>query len=116
MRLAHFGPGIIRNILDKRDGYKSGSRKKIYDLISEHASHASYPGFSLVTNAQNLGQVGPFFDDNKFAAWLQELTMRLSHAALILVSNHEGEDRKLLVTRAYYLDAVNAWTRKYFKT
>jgi hypothetical protein len=116
VRLAHFGPGIIRNMLDKRDGYKTGARKAIYDLISEHASHASYPGFSLVTDAQNLGQVGPFFDDNKLAAWLQELTLRLSHAALILVSNHEGEDRKLLVTRAHYLDAMNAWTRKYFKT
>jgi hypothetical protein len=45
-RIAHFGPGIIRNALDKRDGFTSGERKRIYDLLSEHASHASYPGFS----------------------------------------------------------------------
>jgi hypothetical protein len=42
-RIAHFGPGIIRNALDKRDGFSSGARKKIYDLLSELASHASYP-------------------------------------------------------------------------
>ena len=42
-RIAHFGPGSIRNALDKRDGYTTGGRKQIYDLISEYASHASYP-------------------------------------------------------------------------
>src|SRR6267378_2838316 len=34
-RISHFGPGFIRNALDKRDGYTSGKRKEIYDLISE---------------------------------------------------------------------------------
>jgi hypothetical protein len=50
--------------------YSSGARKKIYDLLSEHASHASYPGFSLVMNAQNLGEIGPFFDEKKLGVWL----------------------------------------------
>jgi hypothetical protein len=36
-RIAHFGPGVIRTALDKRDGYTSGARKAIYDLISEAA-------------------------------------------------------------------------------
>jgi hypothetical protein len=112
-RIVHFGPGIIRNALDKRDGYSSGERKRVYDLLSEHASHVSYPGFSLVMNAQNLGEVGPFFDDKKLAICVTELATRLSHAAVILVSNHEGEDIKLLITRAHYLDAVNAWCAKY---
>jgi len=68
----------------------------------------------FVMNAQNVGQVGPFVDEKKLAIWLQELAIRLSHAAVILVSNHEGKDRKLLIARAHYLDAVNTWTTKYF--
>ena len=40
--LAQFGANAVRNALDKRDGYTSGGRKKIYDQISELASHASY--------------------------------------------------------------------------
>ena len=56
----------------------------------------------------------PFVDEKKLAIWLQELAIRLSHAAVILVSNHEGKDRKLLIARAHYLDAVNTWTTKYF--
>ena len=33
-RISHFGPGIIRNALDKRDGHMSGERKRIlrFDL------------------------------------------------------------------------------------
>ena len=50
-----FGPGKIRNALDKRDGYTSLERKRIYDLLSEAASHASSVGFALVLNAENLG-------------------------------------------------------------
>jgi hypothetical protein len=94
--------------------YTSRERGRVYGLLSEAASHASYTGFSLLTNEENLGEVGPFFNDKKLTAWLTELVMRLMHAAVILASNHEGEDRALLVTRLHYLNSVNTWTAKYF--
>jgi hypothetical protein len=76
-RIAHFGPGAIRNALDKRDGYTGGGRKQIYDLISEYASHASYSGITLTTSGPaKLAQVGPFYDQQKLSMWL----MRVSHA------------------------------------
>jgi hypothetical protein len=113
-RISHFGPGIIRNALDKRDGYTSGKRKEIYDLISELASHASYSGITLTTTGPaNMAQVGPFFDEKKLATWLQEMAMRLSHAAVVLASNSEGIDTKLLMTRKYYLEVANKWWLKY---
>jgi hypothetical protein len=113
-RMSHFGPGFIRNALDKRDGYTSGERKRIYDLISELASHASYSGISLTTTGPaNMAQVGPFFEEKKLAIWLYELAMRLSHAAVVLVSNPEGIDMKLLMTRKHYLEVVNKWWWKY---
>jgi hypothetical protein len=113
-RISQFGPGFIRNALDKRDGYTSGARKKIYDLISELASHASYSGISLTTTGPaNMAQVGPFFDEKKLSTWLGELAMRLSHAAVVLLSNPEGGDTKLLMTRKHYLDVVNKWWSKY---
>jgi hypothetical protein len=112
-RISAFGPGIIRTALDKRDGH-AGGRKKIYDLISELASHASYPGIALTaTGSANMVQVGPFFDEKKVDVWLQEIAMRLSHAAVILVSNPEGRDPQLLATRAHYVDVANRWWSKY---
>jgi hypothetical protein len=113
-RIAEFGPGAIRSALDKRDGYTSGKRKQIYDLISEFASHATYSGVALTASGPaNLVQVGPFFDEEKLGSWVQEMAMRLSHAAIILVTNAEGTDVALLRARAHYLDIVNAWWSKY---
>jgi hypothetical protein len=113
-RMSHFGPGFIRNALDKRDGYTSGERKRIYDLFSEAASHASYSGISLTTTGPaNMAQVGPFFDEKKLTVWLNEMAMRLSHAAIVLLSNPEGSDMELLTTRKHYLEVVNKWWSKY---
>jgi hypothetical protein len=115
-RITKFGPGIIRNELDKRDGYTSGQRKKIYDLISELASHASYPGFQLVMNQDSLGEIGPFYSEKILKAWVSELAVRLGHAAIILLSNTEGQDMRLLLTRAHYLRVMDGWRAKYLKS
>jgi hypothetical protein len=113
-RMSHFGPGRIRTVLDKRDGYTSGERKRKYDVISEHASHASYPGISLTTTGPaNLAQVGPFFDEKKLASWLGETTMHLSLAALVLLPDSDGSDMKLLATCAHYVEVCNKWWPKY---
>jgi hypothetical protein len=112
-RISQFGPGVVRTALDKRDGYTTGARKKIYDTISEYASHASYRRIQLTANKDNLVEVGPFFDEKKLTAWLQEMAMRLGHAALILPSKSEGNDVLLLATRARYLGVINTWKDKY---
>ena len=113
-RISHFGPQLNPNALDKRDGYTSGERKRIYDLISELASHASYRGISLITmGPDNMAQVGPFFDEKKLATWLKEMAIRLSHAAVVLVSNPEGSDMTLQITRKHYLEVVDKWWSKY---
>lgn len=42
-RIAHFGPGAIRNALDKRDGFSSGARKKnLRSLIRKGVSRLIY--------------------------------------------------------------------------
>jgi hypothetical protein len=113
-RMTHFGPGRIRTALDKRDGYTSGERKRIYDLISEYATHASYPGVTLTTTGPaNMAQVGPFFDEQKLRSWLGEMALRLSPAALVLLPHPDGSDMKLLATSAHYLEVCNKWWSKY---
>jgi len=113
-RIPHFGAGVIRNALDKRDGYTSGERKRIYDVISELASHASYQGISLTTTGpDNMAQVGPFFDDKKLASWLGEMAMRLSLAAMVLLPNPSGRDMNFLMAQRHYLKVVNTWWSKY---
>ena len=112
-QLTDFGPRRIRDALDKRDGYTAGMRKSTYDLISEHASHATYRGFQMASQG-GLGKLGPFMDEAKLQAWLEEMAKRFGHAAIVLLSDFEGVDPRLDATRAHYLAAVNAWGAKYY--
>jgi hypothetical protein len=61
----------------------------------------------------NLVQVGPFFEENKLKVWMNEMAIRLSHAAIVLTSNPEGIDLQLLNTRTHYLEVCNEWWSKY---
>jgi hypothetical protein len=112
-RLTEFSSRRIREEPDKRDGYKENARKFVYDLISENASHASYRGFHLTTQG-GLGQIGPFLDEVKLQAWLEEMAKRFGHAAVILVSGYEGMDHRLDLTRQHFLRATNDWGKKYY--
>jgi hypothetical protein len=84
-RMTEFRPGRIREQLDRRDGYKEGARKAIYDLISENASHATY-----------------------------RMAKRFGHAAIVLLSDFEGFDPKLELTRMRYLKVMKEWGQKYY--
>ena len=105
-RAREFSPMKIRDELDKRSGYVEGARKAAYDLISENASHATYRGFHL--------KIGPFIDELKLQAWLEEMAKRFGHAAIVLLSDFEGQDHKLDLTRNHYLIVMNEWGRKYY--
>jgi hypothetical protein len=112
-RKTYFSAHRIRDVLDERDGYTSGARKKIYDTISELATHASYPGVSLTTTgAARMAQVGPFFDEMKLRVWLGETTMRLTPAALRLLPE-DGSDVALLITLDHYMKVHQKWWSKY---
>jgi hypothetical protein len=108
-----FSPMRIREVLDKRDGYTSQQRKKIYDLISQYASHVTYRGFQMTAQG-GLGQIGPFIDEAKLQAWLEEMAKRFGHAAICLLSDFEGQDHRLDLTRKHYLEVMNAWGRNYY--
>jgi hypothetical protein len=112
-RLTDFSPRKIREELDKRDGFKENARKFAYDLISENASHATYRGFHLTTQG-GLGQIGPFVDELKLQAWLEEMAKRLGHGAVVLLADYEGVDHPLDLTRRHYLQAMNGWGQKYY--
>lgn len=112
-RLLDFSPRRVREALDKRDGYTGNARKAAYDLISENASHATYQGFHLTTQ-NGLGRIGPFLDEEKLQAWLEEMAKRFGHAAVVLLSDFEGIDPRLDATRAHYLWVINEWGKRHY--
>jgi hypothetical protein len=61
----------IREALDTRDRYTSQARKQFSDQVSQFASHVTYRGFQMTAQG-GLGQIGPFIDEAKLQAWLEE--------------------------------------------
>ena len=108
-----FGPSAIRKALDKRDSFKEGRRKQIYDLISHHATHATPSGFRLTVKDQ-LGEIGPFYSEANFEAWAQELVKVVANAGVVLGTMFHKLAPELTITQVAYLDHLNAWKKKYF--
>jgi hypothetical protein len=108
-----FGPNAVRNALDKRDGFKEGKRKEIYDLISHHATHATPSGFKLTVTNQ-LGTIGPFYSEDNFEAWVQELVKVMSGSGVVFGKMFQKLDPELTLTKAAYLEHLSGWKKKYF--
>jgi hypothetical protein len=108
-----FGPNSIRQALDKRDGFTTEKRKAIYDLISHYATHATQSGFRL-TSKNDLGEIGPFYREDNFEAWAQELVKVMANAGVVFGSMFHELDPNLTVTKAVYLGHLSRWKQKYF--
>lgn len=111
---SEFGPGAIRTALDKRDGLTEGKRKQIYDLISSHATHATYRGFKLTTRNM-LGEIGPFFSEVNLLAWMQELAKMLTHGAVIYSSHFRDVALPLLHVEEKFFEDLDGWKKKYLE-
>jgi hypothetical protein len=108
-----FGPYVIRDALDKRDGFAKKGRGEVYARLSMYASHATYRGFSLTTK-DNLGEVGPFVTEKHLKAWLEEIMKLLGHGALVYACHFEEVHPNLEAVKEQFFDKMRAWQAKYF--
>jgi hypothetical protein len=106
-----FAPVHIREALDARDGNKEQKRRKVYSLLSTYASHATYAGFTM-TMKDGEGQLGPFVDERKLKAWLQELALRLLPAAEIFGRHFPTAPAAVLSLYRSYAHQVIEWAEK----
>lgn len=81
---SEFLPSQLYSKLDKRDQFTGEERKRQYQLFCEHAAHATYSGFKLLTNDANQVETGFFFNEVKLLNGMAELAKRYSVAVLAL--------------------------------
>ena len=107
-----FKPVIIREALDKRDGFKGKKRMKAYQLLCEFAAHPTYPGFQMVS-PKGLGKLGPFFDKKYLKATIEELSLRVPLFVIIYLNHFRKLPTEFLKARADYLIHLKDWAQKY---
>jgi hypothetical protein len=109
-----FGPAAVRAALDARDGFVEKKRKKLYDLISHYATHATPAGFGMVIK-DDLGEIGPFYRPEMFTAWMQEAVKMICNSGVVFGHHFQDVDLKILGTKAKYIADLNNWRRKYLE-
>jgi hypothetical protein len=79
-RWSKFRPSIVRQALDKRDGFNMGRRKAAYDLLTELAGHPTPQGVIMLKPQGLDAHIGPFFDETALLAVLSELAKHVGQA------------------------------------
>jgi len=99
-----FGPYVIRDALDKRDGFKVKMRGEVYERLSAYASHPTYQGFKLTNKEKNMGEIGPFVTEKLLTAWLEEMVKHLGYGALVYAGHFENVAADLEAVKKQYCD------------
>jgi hypothetical protein len=111
-RLRKYAPVKVRTILDERDGNSEKKREKIYKLLSTHAAHPSPNGFSLIS-PNSLTFVGPFPDQEKLCATLQELARHVYSTGHILLAANRFETVEVQNLLTSLSTGLSSWRAKY---
>lgn len=107
-RKRRFGPVVIRDALDKRDGLEGKKREEAYRLLSNYAAHPTHAGFKLFS-PKWMSKIGPFFDETYLKALLQELTKRLPASAEAYVRSFHRLAPEIENARRQFLHRLNKW-------
>lgn len=81
-----FSPVAVRDLLDKRDGFKEKKRAARYQQYCKYASHMTYAGFTLIANDAKQIELGPFYNERKLLNCTHDIAMHYSFAVMTLLS------------------------------
>lgn len=90
-----FDPVKVRIALDERDGDTTKKREAEYTKLSELASHLTPRGFSMTTRGK-FAEFGPFIDELRLKAWLQEMVLRLGPSVVMYANHFPDADPNLI--------------------
>lgn len=106
-RRINYGPKVIRDELNERDGVVESKRDETYKLMCELATHPTYRGFDLIA-PEGLAETGPFYHLRFLIAIFKELAKWVPLFTLIHLNHFKNKKlpSKLLVARNEFIDKL----------
>jgi hypothetical protein len=108
-RKKHFSPHTVRKALEAQDDFIS-TRHVTYSNLSEYAAHPAPEGFVLISPNNMMTQIGPFPDEDRIRAFLQDLARFLASATMTFAGHLSAETAGDLLQRVAYMRAVRDWS------
>jgi hypothetical protein len=84
-RVREFRPSELRKVLDERDGFTGGGRRRDYEAFSEHASHLTYAALRMLQTPEGHTHLGPMFNPGHLRNCSVELARRVILCVLLII-------------------------------
>ena len=111
-----FKPVAVRESLERHPDFKEQKRNATYKTYSNFATHATYKSFNLLMTGGQV-QLGPFFDETKLKALLEDMGAHLSHATLgVSMLFDKGSTIEELVAKSEFLASLKAYHQMYISS
>jgi len=108
-----FKPVTVRETLEKHPDFKDQMRNPIYKTYSSFATHPTFKSFNLLMTEGQV-QLGPFFDEAKLRAVLEDLGAHLSHAVLGVSTLFDKDSSfELLLAKSEFLASLQTYHQKH---
>lgn len=89
------------------------TRHEVYSRFSEHAAHPSPEGFALIS-PNNMTELGPFPEETRLRAFMQEIAPLFLSAALAFNAHLPARTRDLSIAKVRLMRAAEMWARGYW--
>jgi len=114
MRKKDFKPVVVREALDKRDGFTTKKRALMYELFSELASHPSMESISMLRPKGMDARNGPFVDPTALEATLSEMGRLAVQTGEKVEAFFPPDWRQADATRLSFMRYKKAWITEFY--
>lgn len=114
-RQTTFGPGFIRDKLDKRDGFTEKMRAAHYKRLCVLCGHPTFAGFAMLRPEPNAdAHMGPFLVPSLLEGCIQELVQASITAWQSFMRFFQPKTLSDYKARVFYLEKQNGWFKHVF--
>lgn len=113
-RMKEFAPARLRITLDEHQGLIEKKREATYKLFCELAAHPTYMGFQMMAPEGLDARVGPFLDEPKLKALLEEhakLAIQAEEAFTVFFPTVTLAD---IENKLNFMEASSEWGQRYY--
>jgi hypothetical protein len=113
-RLKEFAPVRIRIALDEHQGVIKKKREAAYKLFCELAAHPTYKGFHMLAPEGLGARVGPFLDEPKLKALIEEharLAIQAAEAFTVFFPTVTLAD---IENKLSFMEVSSEWVQRYY--
>lgn len=116
-RFRNFSPFNVRRRLEdfeKRSGITPFNRQHTYQIFCTYGTHASPESFVLIS-PDMMTRVGPFPDEGRLKAMIEEIVHHLTFAVIVFLSHLDENNDATVELMGEFYDCADIWANEFIR-